>query len=100
MVEILQKSVMERHSGTEYGSEHYLLVEYLALGLRQWCLALFGAVAHCARYLIGHDLAYAFEITAETEHVALNVDVAQFGHILIDERRTLCEVYYLHSLYL
>lgn len=56
------------------------------------------AVAECAAYLEGHYFAYAFEIAAEAEHVALDVDIAQLHHVLADYRGVFGEVYYFHLL--
>ena len=87
---------MERETGAEYGGEHYLLVEHSGRRCGQWGLHMFGSVVHGARNLECHDFAYALEVAAETEHVVLDSDIAQFHDVLTHQRVMFGKVHYFH----
>ncbi|GFI66960.1 hypothetical protein IMSAG192_00484 [Muribaculaceae bacterium] len=97
-VEDVEESLMEWNARTEYCGEYYLGVDYVAFAWRKRGVDRLLAVAECAAYLEGHYFAYAFEIAAEAEHVALDVDIAQLHHVLADYRGVFGEVYYFHLL--
>ncbi len=89
---------MERNTGTENRGKHNLLVYKVVHRCCQRSCNLLFAVLQMTRYLIGHYLAYTFKVATETQHIVLNIHIAQFAQILADKRRCLCKIYYLHKI--
>ncbi len=98
MVKIIKKTFVKRNSRTENRCENHLLVENLAWSYRQRRSDINCLVAHTFRYLESHDLAYTLKITAETQHIILHIDIAQFAHILADQRRLISKIDYFHDI--
>ena len=88
---------MERYAGTEYCCKHNLLIKHLRRGYSKRSGNINRLVAHTFRHLVGHDFTYTLKITAETQHVGLHIDIAQFTHILTHQRRCFGKIDYFHD---
>ncbi len=100
MVEEFEKALVERHTGAENSAEHHGCVDNIAFGCRERCFHFNFLVVDCSADFVGHNLPDSFEVDAKTEHVLLNVHVAQFHHELADERRRFCKIYNFHIIML
>ena len=87
---------MEGNARAEDGGKHHLLVYYRCLGLGQRGGDLYVLVVQGARQLVGHYLAHALQIAAESQGVALDVRAAHFRKVLAEQRRALGKVHYFY----
>ena len=76
MVEIVEETLVERNTGTENSSQHQRRLYYLRLRHRKRSERIDGLICESLGNLVGHNLADAFEIAAETKHVLLYVYIA------------------------
>lgn len=93
IVEISQETLMERHSGTEYGGEDNLLVYHLTFCRREGSGDFYLLVTEGLAHLVCHDFAYALEISAEAQAVVVGFGRAHFCKILAYERGACGEFY-------
>ena len=97
MVEYVQKTVVERQTGPEYGCEHHLVGWHTDARRAERRLHLAYLVAESLAQLVGLELAYAHDVVAEKQSVVLVVLVAHLGHILVHDGVCLAEVDNLHD---
>ena len=84
LIENIEKTLVERQSGSENGSYDNRIVRRVAIGHSQRCCNLLDTVFQPLAHLVGHCMANAREIVAEAHTVALHVNIAQFGNVLVD----------------
>ena len=78
---------MQRQTRTKDGCKHNFVVNHLHLGITQRRAYHARRIVQRLRDFVGHNLAHALQIAAETHRIFLHLDVAQLGEILVYQRR-------------
>ena len=96
MVEHVKESLMERQSGPQHSSHHYILLRQGNLQRSEWRGYRLRLVFQRLRELIGHHLTDALNVVTEQKSVLLIVFVAQLRHVEVHDGIALTEINYLH----
>lgn len=77
-VEVIEKPLVERKSGTQNGGDDHVLCRQVHLGGVDRCLYGLRNIGKCFAYFICHDLSHSFEISPEPHTVVLEFYVSDF----------------------
>ena len=84
VIEIVEESLVERDSCTENRGEYNLCRYHLAFCHGQGCECVDRVIIEGFADFIGHYFTYPFKVSAETQHVFLDIYIAQLCHVLAD----------------
>ena len=87
---------MESKSGTQHGAHHdAVIIRRHVLRAERSGDGLVGIIERTAHFIC-HGTGNSFEIATEQRSVSLNVDVAELGHVAIDDRGAVAKIDYFH----
>ena len=98
IVEDVQKTFVEGKAGTQDGADDDTVVDGVGFGLGKRSLHHLAAVLQGTRHFIGHGVADAAEVLTKPGAILLNVDVAEFGNVVVDDAVVFGEIDYFHRL--
>ena len=99
VVKVVVETLVQRQSGTEYGTKNNILFRDIdGCGTKRGCY-LFCHIVEFFAYLQRHNLTDTLQIAAETQLVLLDVYIADFGDELVQNTVLFVEINYFHIVY-
>ena len=98
VVEHIDKTLVERQTGTQHSGNQQVFLWQLDIDGAQWCCNSLGTILQGFRQLVGHHLAHTLDVMTEQQTVLLVVLVSQLRHVQIDNRIGLAKIYYFNHI--
>ena len=98
MIEHIDKTLVERQTGTQHSGNQQVFLWQLDIDSAQWCCNGLGTILQGFRQLVGHHLAHTLDIMTEQQTVLLIVLVSQLRHVQIDNRIGFAKIYYFNHI--